>query len=449
MVADGGLSPTNPFRTQKLDIRAAASESEDCLFLNVFTPGISTSPLERKPVVIFIHGGGYQEGNALFVNGQDLVREAGRGVVAVAIQYRLGVFGFLAGSQVKAGGVLNAGLLDQEFAFRWVQEHITKFGGDPNKVTIWGQSAGAGSVLQHVIAHDGKTSPPLFRGAITSSSFVPPQYNYDDPIHETLYNEVVSQTNCASSTDTLNCLRGVDVASLQVTNVNISASALFGTFIFVPVVDGTFITQRATQALKQRKINGNALLSITNSLEGFIFINESQISTASDYISQLFPHFGTPEITKATALYADMGNPFSQAVAIMGEAIFTCPTYLLLRAFAWSFKGEFAIPPAHHADDIQYYFPSMTSTGFPAYNNTAFVKAFSGSFLDFAMSLTPNVKWDPSNLTPLWKPWAAGEAEMLFNKTEDGEPVVQPIKTSSALLQRCAFWESVSALSGQ
>ncbi|GLB40131.1 putative type-B carboxylesterase lipase family protein [Lyophyllum shimeji] len=451
MTAGSGTSPTNPFRAQNLTTQAAAAASEDCLFLNVFTPGVSASPSGRKPVVVWIHGGGYQAGNAQPYNGEDLIREANGGMVAVAIQYRLGVFGFLPGSKVKAGGALNAGLLDQEFALRWVQEHITKFGGDPSKVTIWGESAGAGSVLQHVIAHDGQTTPPLFRAAITSSSFLPSQYNFNDPIPEALYDEVVSQTSCTSSADTLACLRGVDVATLQAANVKISTGAFFGTFIFVPVVDGIFIRQRATQALRQRKVNGNALLSVTNTLEGFNFVNQSTASTVQipDYISQLFPNFGSPEIRKAAALYANLGTPISQAVAIMGEAIFICPTYFLLRAFGQSFKSAFAIPPSHHGDDIQYYFPSSTVSGFPAFNNTAFIGAFSGSFLDFAMSLNPNVKSDPSNITPLWNIWAAGEVEMLFNKTAAGEPVVQPIKTSSALLQRCAFWESVGALSGQ
>ncbi|KAL4262488.1 AB hydrolase superfamily protein [Pleurotus pulmonarius] len=82
---------------------------EDCLFLNVHFPG-STVPTCLLPVVVWIHGGGYLIGGAASWNGGDLISEAKNGVVAVIIQYRLGVFGFLAGSQVKANGALNAGL---------------------------------------------------------------------------------------------------------------------------------------------------------------------------------------------------------------------------------------------------------------------------------------------------------------------------------------------------
>ncbi|KAF7359804.1 hypothetical protein MVEN_00705600 [Mycena venus] len=99
-------------------------------------------------------------------NGEDTIRQSNRGIVVVTIQYRLGLFAFLVGSAVKKNGALNAGLLDQDFALRWVNKHISNFGRDPAKVTIWGESAGAGSVLQQVITHDGRTEPQLFRAAI-------------------------------------------------------------------------------------------------------------------------------------------------------------------------------------------------------------------------------------------------------------------------------------------
>ncbi|KAL4259478.1 Carboxylic ester hydrolase, partial [Pleurotus pulmonarius] len=244
--AGSGNSPTNPNPTTSLRSRAT-QDPEDCLFLNVFFPG-STVPTRPLPVVFWIHGGGYVAGGAGSFNGGDLVRESKNGVVTVIIQYRLGIFGFLSSSQVKANGALNAGLLDQEFALKWVQQHISKFGGDPDRVTIWGESAGAGSVLQHVVARDGMTSPPLFRAAMSSSSFLPSQHPFDGSVPESIFGQVVSQTGCGASSDTLSCLRAANVSILQAANVNVNRAGFFGTFVAVPVVDGEFITQRPTQA---------------------------------------------------------------------------------------------------------------------------------------------------------------------------------------------------------
>ncbi|KAE9396306.1 alpha/beta-hydrolase [Gymnopus androsaceus JB14] len=262
------MSPVNPvsknaggFKYQNSEFIHADDESEDCLFLNVHTPTVTPGKKEGLPVVVNVHGGGYTMGALYggpiegFYDGNSLITHSGNGLVVVTIQYRLGVFGFLAGDEVKAAGALNAGLLDQQFAFQWVQEHILKFGGDPTKVTIWGQSAGAGSVLQHLIANGGQTNPPLFRAAIINSVFLPSQYVYNDPIPKAIYTEVVSQANCSSSSDTLGCLRKAEVTVLATAHKSIGRATFFGTFIPVPVVDGTFITQSPLKALKAGKLN--------------------------------------------------------------------------------------------------------------------------------------------------------------------------------------------------
>ncbi|PPQ79101.1 hypothetical protein CVT25_002894 [Psilocybe cyanescens] len=435
-------------RDQERQRRAAdASPSEDCLFLNLWVPGV-LGEKKNLPVVFFIHGGGYVEGSASALDGNDVLRESGEEAIAVLIQYRLGLFGFLPGQKVKDGGALNAGLLDQQFALEWVQQHILKFGGDPQKVTIWGQSAGAGSVLQQVIANGGETNPPLFRAAMTSSTFLPSQYKFNDRIPETLYSEVVAQTNCSSAADTLDCLRNVDVDILETANMVINNSGFFGTFVFVPVVDGTFITDRPTQLLKQGKVNGEILFSNTNTFEGQTFVNQSTADTVQvvDYVTQLFPELGSKDIHAAAAQYAGLGTNIFQAVAIMGESIFICPTYYLLRGFGGAaFKSEFAIPPGTHASDVVYYFGNGAT---PPFANPDFDKAFSESFFNFALSLNVNSKWDKTDDAPFWPLWT-GSNEMLFNETEAGAPDVRVIKTSDALLKRCDFWESVSAATGQ
>ncbi|KAJ7456044.1 Alpha/Beta hydrolase protein [Mycena galericulata] len=454
--AGGGTSATNPLDSRDIVV----ATSEDCLFLSVYFPsdaaGVPVGPL---PTIVWIHGGGYLSGAASQYRGTDLINQSNRGVVAVVIQYRLGVFGFLPGAEVKKNGALNAGLLDQDFALRWVNKHISKFGGDPSKVTIWGESAGAGSVLQHLVANNGQTKPQLFRGAITSSTFLPSQYNYNDRIPELVYSEVVAQTNCSAAADSIACLRAADASALETANLNINVDAFYGTFTLIPVVDGDFITQRPTVSFAEGKVNGAALLSVTNAFEGTVFVNQSTAATANatQYALDLFPNFGPVQADTVGKLYAGLGTQLFQESAIHGESIFICPTYYALQAFAGrSFKGEFSIPPATHGTDILYYFPSLAidfpeaTAAFPAvFDNTAFVDAFVQSFTSFAISLDPNVKVDPTTITPEWNRWDVGPTEMLFNKTANDEPVVKPVTTSDALLERCRFWYSVGNLTGQ
>lgn len=156
---------------------------EDCLFLNVYAPPTESGKL--LPVLVWIHGGGYGAGNgrqdmSTIINAND------NKFVAVAIQYRvcslvqdanveygpaqctnawkqLGAFGFLSSEDVAADGVVNAGILDQAFALQWIQDHIAKFGGDRDRVTISGESAGGGAVMLLTTGKSGTLGTSLFR----------------------------------------------------------------------------------------------------------------------------------------------------------------------------------------------------------------------------------------------------------------------------------------------
>ncbi|KAF8158914.1 alpha beta-hydrolase [Mycena galopus ATCC 62051] len=433
--------PTHPFTTRDVE------QTEDCLFLSVYSPALnSTVPL---PTIVWIHGGGYTLGSASQFNGADLVQESNNQVVVVVIQYRLGLFGFLPGQQIKEGGALNAGLLDQEFALRWVNKNIHKFGGDANKVTIWGESAGAASVLQHVVAHNGGTSPQLFRAAMTSSGCVLSQYHYNDTIPQTLFNRVAAQAGC-NGTESLDCLRAVDSETMSDINLNVILAADPTAFTFVPVIDGSFISQSPTDALSQGKVNGDFLLSVTNTNEGVIFVNQSMEYDVAQYVRNFFPLLGAEESNAAAAVYASLGSPLDQVNRIVAEAVFKCPTFSLLDAFPGkSYKAEYAIPPAWHGQDIINYFPSYNAWGATLiYNNTAFINAFTQGFLSFAVNLDPNDKLRPS-ITPVWPKWSSDVQEMLFNETESGAPSIAPFHASSALLERCEFWKSVRHLTAQ
>lgn len=93
----------------------------------------------------------------------EIINANDNGFIAVSIQYRLGAFGWLSSADVKANGALNAGLLDMLFALEWIQKHISRFGGDPRKVTITGESAGGGAVMLLGMAYGGRLGERLFR----------------------------------------------------------------------------------------------------------------------------------------------------------------------------------------------------------------------------------------------------------------------------------------------
>ncbi|MEG3178680.1 carboxylesterase family protein [Sphingomonas sp. RB3P16] len=155
--------PFGPFTTEFV---AVGPRSEDCLYLNVWSPA---KPAKRRPVLLFIHGGGFGSGatSVPIYNGADLAR---RDVVVVTINYRLGAFGFLAHpgltaeSPLKSSG--NYGILDMIAALRWIRANIAQFGGDPQNVTISGQSAGAAAVSDLLVSPLAKG---LFARAIIQS----------------------------------------------------------------------------------------------------------------------------------------------------------------------------------------------------------------------------------------------------------------------------------------
>lgn len=150
--------------------------AEDCLFLNVWTPQTTAGSPTRRPVMVFIHGGAFIEGAGSLPVYDGSALSANGNVVVVTLNYRLGSLGFLTVQDSHYGVTIpgNLGLLDQRAALSWVQSNISAFGGDPTKVTIFGESAGAMSVGLHLFAAPGSTG--LFRAAIMESNPMAVEY---------------------------------------------------------------------------------------------------------------------------------------------------------------------------------------------------------------------------------------------------------------------------------
>ena len=133
---------------------------EDCLTLTVIRPsGVDCT--DRLPVLFWIYGGGFQQGGTEQFDGSLLTaqaKEMGQPFIWVAVNYRINGFGFLAGHQLADEGSVNLGMLDQRMGMQWVADNIASFGGDPDKVTIWGESAGALSVAVHLGMYQGNNT---------------------------------------------------------------------------------------------------------------------------------------------------------------------------------------------------------------------------------------------------------------------------------------------------
>jgi carboxylesterase type B len=147
--------------------------SEDCLYINVVRPA-GIDPAAQLPVAVWIHGGGLTMGgsadrryNLSFIvqNSVDL----GTPIIAVSFNYRLAVFGFISGPEVQAAGATNLGFRDQRLALRWINENIAGFGGSPEKVTLWGESAGAISINAQLFAYNGGAQSLFSTLALSSS----------------------------------------------------------------------------------------------------------------------------------------------------------------------------------------------------------------------------------------------------------------------------------------
>ncbi|KZV76829.1 carotenoid ester lipase precursor [Peniophora sp. CONT] len=321
---------------------------EDCLTVNVVTPS-DIEPGQKLPVVVWIYGGGFTTGASSTQNGSTIVEhsiELNMPVIYVSLNYRNGALGFPQGSGARAAGVGNLGLQDQRLALRWVQQYISAFGGDKDKVTLWGQSAGAISISLQMLTNGGNTEGLFHAAWMHSGAPIP-----TGPIEngQKFWDAYLNSTGCTDGADVFDCLRTLSTADIQ-SAMNKAPSA---TLDWVPREDGTFLTSQPATSVASGSVANIPIVSGNVDDEGTLFIlGASAITTdvqVAAYLSTaLFPNNQTAVSTLLELYPSDpaAGAPFDtgsdnavtpewkRLAALSGDLTFTAPRRYFVQTVA-------------------------------------------------------------------------------------------------------------------
>jgi para-nitrobenzyl esterase len=380
--------------------------AEDCLFVNVWTPVVrSSSPL---PVIFFIHGGDWINGAGSYAAYDgSLLAEAGPAVV-VTLNYRLGALGFLALPELVAedpnASTGNYGLLDQLAALGWVHENIAAFGGDPTRVTMWGQSAGAWSTLMHLASPLGRG---LFANAFSESGGTGARsLATSESVLGSLY---ASAVGCAGDAGAglLACLRAV--AGPQVL-VPAPSDYSWG-----PVIDGYVLTEPVmTTFAAGRQSHVPLLLGTTSREYGSAGLpvtppgaSVASVTTLAQYEAAVPLLVGESNTAQVLALYPASAYTSPQAayIAMLDDWGMFCPMRRVARDFVasqsqpvWRYlyshtdsNGPLANAGPVHAADLPFWFGTFPSFDFtPDSTETALSTTMAGYLTRFAATGNPN-----------------------------------------------------------
>jgi len=257
---------------------------ENCLYLNVFTPKIEKSPSKLLPVMVFVHGGLFMAGSANMYRAKYFMET--QDVILVTLNYRLGSLGFLnTGDETVRG---NMGLKDQRLALVWVKNNIKAFGGDPARVTLFGESAGGASVHFHILS---KASSGLFHKALSQSgTALKPWALSSDPSRQA-YN-FGKKFNCPSnsSQELVSCLRGIDAKKLVQVHLAVMSAIKRPLDTFAPTVEtvitgDTFLSEDPYILEKSGNFNKVTWMTGVNKGEGLL--NLGRIISDSDLASRI------------------------------------------------------------------------------------------------------------------------------------------------------------------
>jgi para-nitrobenzyl esterase len=420
--------------------------SEDCLYLNVWTPAKVGN--EKLPVMVWIHGGGYiaGSGSSQVYDGQELAR---RGIVVVTINYRLGPFGFLAhpllSKESEHGVSGNYGLLDQIAALLWVKRNIAAFGGDPNNVTIFGESAGAGSVCYLMVSPLAKG---LFHRAIaqSGSAFGPNRH-----LRQSWYGLEPAEKLGERFAERLGCSGLAEMRANSAEQILAKSGADSNFFFsrgdrFSPIVDGWVVPDDPATIFEAGKQHKVPLIVGSNQDEGTIFTASMPQMGIEQYKAIIRTLYGE-HADQVFALYrADRDDQVRKALSqLIGDSAFIANARYFARvhgraskAFLYHFTrvrpdSRGAALGAFHGSEIAYAFGNIKVLGAHDDQDRALAQMMSSYWTQFARTGDPNAKGLPH--WPAYDPKADRHIEL-------GDAV----STKSGLRKEaCDLFEKISA----
>ncbi|XP_031348985.1 esterase B1-like isoform X2 [Photinus pyralis] len=453
-------------------ITGRVSGTEDCLFINVYTPNLPTNGDGCKPVMCWVPGGGFVSGsgNADLYGPEYLVTED---VVLVTFNYRVGLLGFLNFSDPSLDVPGNAGLKDQIMALKWIQENIANFGGDPHNVTIFGESAGGASVHLLILSPLAKG---LFHKAIMQSGVATAGWSRGQATLPILKNVLSVQATEKQYLEILQQMSFDDIIQLQMKIPNALQPSFFRPF--GPVIENVpsntaFLTKEPLEIMRAGTYNQVPIIMGYTSREGMVvnYFNDHFYNYVADRVPVDFELeipfiWNVPKGSSLSMKLAEEIKSFyfgsekpsqknrNRYYQLQGDSHFTWPLHFTLSHFIDSHSSTIYIyrmsvdtelnlmkkvseepgPGVCHADDLGYLFMNPATLPPPEHSTEMkTVKRFIKLWANFARTGNPNSKVTDSLISVLWKPVEKDRVHFL----EIGENLTVGVNPDE---DRIAFW---------
>ncbi|KAF4500774.1 cholinesterase precursor [Fusarium agapanthi] len=402
------------------------TQSEDCLFLNIWAP-TKASAKDKLPVYIYIQGGGFNGNSNANANGTALVVAGDLDMIVVSINYRVGVYGFLNDADQITP---NIGLHEQRKTFQWVQKHISKFCGNPDHVVIGGESAGAVSVSLHLNAYGGKDEG-LFHGAIAQSISFGSLLTEKESVYQ--FNTLAVRLGyVGAKKDILPCIRSKSPQEIQKINKNLPnlGSTTPPQFMWTPSIDGKLVPDVTYRAYEEGKFVKVPLMAGDDTNGGTVFtpVNTSSLVESNEFIKANFPLITLEQLGQINDLYPNRNE--------------SCPNpgcwWRQPSGDPAQIAAGYGVP---HVVENQAVFgpgPGSPASYLNGGKNVPVVPVIQAYWASFIRTLDPNTHRDKSAVK--WEQWTEKGRRRL--KVETGGKTKME-KPSKDLQKKCDHWADI------